>query len=78
MDVHRARPRQLLPALAAGRPLPARRPELGDIEDDLREDSGTVCTATHRASIVVYDTGGQMYGNDVCQAIAASNGWTVN
>ena len=44
------------------------------------EVASKVCAATNKtgAEIDVYDTGGAMYGNDVCHALAATAGWAVN
>jgi len=38
------------------------------------------CTGTYKtgAEIHVYDSGGQMLGNDVCHALASTNGWSVS
>lgn len=38
------------------------------------------CTGTYKtgAEIHVYDSGGQMLGNDVCHALASTYGWSVS
>lgn len=38
------------------------------------------CTGTYKtgAEIHVYDSGGQMLGNDVCHALASTDGWSVH
>jgi hypothetical protein len=44
------------------------------------EIASKVRGATYKtgAEIDVYDSGGAMFGNDVCHALAATAGWTVN
>jgi hypothetical protein len=46
----------------------------------LGSDMQVVCNATYKdgGTIEVYDTGGAILGNEVCQAIASTDGWTVN